>query len=70
MTLIHREVALDGTITDRPFTTEELEQLALFEARHLEQAAEQAQAELPKVSARAKLAALGLTDDDLKALGL
>ena len=69
MTLIYREVALDGTITDRPFTAEEIaenqavaEQLAATNA----QAAQEAAA---KLEARAALLAkLGITDDEAKLL--
>ena len=38
--------------------------------RIAQQAIEQAEAEAAKAAAQAKLAALGLTTDDLKALGL
>ena len=67
--LIHRIVKLDGSIEDRPFTSEEL---ALFQkdAADLERENQkQADAITKRQTALAKLEALGLDVDDLKALG-
>lgn len=52
----------------KPFTKAEFE--AAFSAFDVWKAKQNAQAEAAKEAAQAKLAALGLTADDLKALGL
>jgi len=64
--LIHRIYAEDGTFIDRPFTDEEIKvyeenKKAMESVRTAEKAAREA--------ASVKLAALGLTVEDLKALG-
>lgn len=65
-----RIVEVDGSITDREMNNAEYEQhlkdIADFENHKLKLAEAQAK----KAAAEAKLAALGLTSDDLKALGL
>lgn len=59
--------ATTGEITTRPFTAEEIKAQEDF---NQEQIAAKAAKEKAKANAEAKLAALGLTTDDLKALGL
>jgi hypothetical protein len=57
-------------VIDREMTNAEFAQ---YEAEQAEQAAKQAEAEAKaqaKIAAEGKLAALGLTTDDLRALGL
>jgi len=64
------ETFADGTVVERDFTAEEKAQNAkdLAEAEAKEAAKLKAIAD--KEAAQSKLAALGLTTDDLKALGL
>jgi hypothetical protein len=57
-------------VIDREMTDAEFAQYEADEATQAAQAAAQAQADADKVAAQAKLAALGFTTDDLKALGL
>jgi hypothetical protein len=61
-------------VTNREMTDAEytawLDRKAIDDAKAEAQAKAQAKAEADKVAAQAKLAALGLTTDDLKALGL
>jgi hypothetical protein len=65
-----RIVELDGTIIDREMNEDELTQLQIdVEASNAEKAEAQAKADA-KAAAQAKLAALGLTVEDLQALGL
>tara|TARA_R110000822_G_scaffold114224_1_gene245700 strand:+ start:857 stop:1072 length:216 start_codon:yes stop_codon:yes gene_type:complete len=68
--LVEVIVALDGTITEVPYTAEQIAEVQanrlINEAKH----AAKAKAEADKATAQAKLAELGLTTDDLKALGL
>jgi hypothetical protein len=59
--------AATGTVEVIPLTVDEI---ADRESLATAQAEAKAQAEADKASAQAKLAALGLTADDLKALGL
>ena len=59
-----------GKETLKDYTPEQMAEVAAEEAKAQALAAEQAQAEAAKAAAQAKLAALGLTTDDLKALGL
>jgi len=60
----------DGNETIRPMNDEEYAQFLIdYETAKAKEAAELAAAEA-KTAAQAKLAALGLTTDDLKALGL
>jgi hypothetical protein len=56
-----------GEIIDREMTDDELAQ---YEAHNATLAELQNQTEASKAAAETKLAALGLTTDDLKALGL
>ena len=75
MTYIER---IHNTITkeilERPFTVEEINQLEALKVKKEQELEIQAQAALQaataKAAAEAKLVALGLTSDDLKALGL
>ena len=60
----------EETITERDETAAEKKEREAFEAKAAELATLQAQAEAAKAAAQAKLAALGLTTDDLRALGL
>lgn len=71
MTLMVKEHNVEtGEIIEREMNAEELAQHenCLAEAEAI--AAKQAEAKAAKEAAHAKLAALGLTTDDLKALGL
>jgi hypothetical protein len=58
------------TITERDFTEAELAQQAKDVANEEQRQAELLAAQEAKAAAEAKLEALGLTADDLKALGL
>jgi hypothetical protein len=62
--------AITGEEVIKPYTAEQIAEAeaGAMEAAKLTQA--QAKAEADKAAAQAKLAALGLTTDDLKALGL
>jgi hypothetical protein len=60
----------EETVIERDETADELKARKLYEAEHAERAVLQAEAAASKAAASAKLAALGLTTDDLKALGL
>lgn len=68
MITIHN--AETGEIVEREMNAAELAQQAKDNADAQTRAAAQAEAEAAKAVAQAKLAALGLTTDDLKALGL
>ena len=59
-----------GEIIDREMNAEELAEAAIAKAQGDALMEAQTKAEADKASATAKLAALGLTTDDLKALGL
>ena len=59
-----------GQTTQREMNEDELAQFNLIKAQQAQQAQDQAQLEADKISASVKLEALGLTSDDLKALGL
>lgn len=61
---------LTGETVTRPATAEEIESFEQVEAANAKEAAIKAKAEAAKEAAQAKLAVLGLTIDDLKALGL
>jgi hypothetical protein len=65
-----RIVELDGTIIDREMNDEEFAQYQIDVANGEAKAQAEAEAAAKKAAAEAKLAALGLTADDLKALGL
>lgn len=71
MTQIHRHIDLaTGIETDVAFTEDEIKDAKkMAEASAIRLAAE-AEAASAKAAAQAKLTALGLTTDDLKALGL
>jgi hypothetical protein len=58
------------TITEREETTAEKNERLEREAEIIAKATLQAELDAAKTAAQAKLAALGLTTDDLKALGL
>ena len=68
--LIEVIVALDGTITEVPYTAEQIAEVEANRAIREAKIAAKAKAKADKEAAQAKLAALGLTTDDLKALGL
>ena len=57
-------------IVDREMNDAEFAQFETDQAAQAIEAAAKAEAEAAKVAAQAKLSALGLTADDLKALGL
>ncbi len=59
-----------GQTTERPYTKEEIAQMEANAVRDAALAEVDAQKAAEKAAAQAKLAALGLTADDLKALGL
>ena len=56
--------------TWRDYTSEEIAEVEAAQAKAAERAAKEAQAEAKRQVALAKLAALGLEEDDVKALGL
>jgi len=60
----------EGEKIERPMNAEELAQLTKDKAEAQKRKDELAEKAAAKASAEAKLAALGLTTDDLKALGL
>lgn len=68
-----KKYKLDGDV-HRELTSEEYAQAEIDEANYLQRLAEKAQAEAEATAKReaalAKLQALGLDEDDLKALGL
>jgi hypothetical protein len=59
-----------GEVIEREMTADELAQQTKDDADAKIRAAAQAEADTAKAAAQSKLAALGLTTDDLKALGL
>ena len=59
-----------GEILEREMNADELAQWEADNANRVIKRAAQAEADTAKAAAQAKLAALGLTTDDLKALGL
>ena len=67
---IFNAITGEETLIERDETADELKARKLYEAEQAERAVLQAEAEAAKAQAAAKLAALGLTTDDLKALGL
>lgn len=67
---IHRIYQQDGSFIDQPYTDEEMAQLEKDKLAIEKLKAEEADRLAAKAAAEAKLAALGLTADDLKALGL
>ena len=62
--------AVTGEVIERPYTVAEIAQVEAAQAESEKLAAEMEKVAADKASAQAKLAALGLTVDDLKALGL
>jgi hypothetical protein len=64
--------ALTGeeTITERDETPQEVAEREAYEAEAARLASLQAEVDAAKATAQAKLSALGLTTEDLKALGL
>jgi len=64
---IVREYQSDGTFIDRPMILEEIKQ---NEKDYAEWLFKKETAEAARAAAEAKLAVLGLTTEDLKALGL
>jgi small-conductance mechanosensitive channel len=71
MTYIERIVDVQtGETTEREYTTAEIAQVEKRILKSQGEVAALTQAEADKAAAQAKLAALGLTTDDLKALGL
>lgn len=68
MIRIH-DISID-TITDREMTNEEFAQYEADQVAEVARIAAKAEAEAAKVAAQAKLTALGLTVEDLQALGL
>ena len=62
--------ALTGEVTIREYTPEEIAEVEQAKIEMAERLAKFQEIENAKVAAEAKLAALGLTTDDLKALGL
>ena len=67
---IHKIYQGDGTFIERPFTDEEMIVWERDQADEVARKEAIVQAAAKKAAAEAKLAALGLTSDDLKALGL
>ena len=67
---IIRIANIDGNVVDREMTAQELAQWEADIVAIEAQAQAKAEAAANKAAAEAKLAALGLTSDDLKALGL
>ncbi len=67
ITIVNLETGEEVT---RDMNADELAQLSIDQAEAAKKAASREEAEAAKSGAEAKLAALGLTTDDLKALGL
>jgi hypothetical protein len=73
MTTEYKEVIHNiatGEVTERPYTAAEIKEAKAEEIKSAERVAIIEKAEADKAAAVAKLVALGLTADDLKALGL
>ena len=64
------ETFADGTIIERDFTKTELAQIKADKIAHAERIAKIEELAAAKLVAQEKLAALGLTVEDLNALGL
>ena len=62
--------AVTGEVIERPYTVAEIAQVEAAQAESAKLVIEMQKAEADKEAAQAKLAALGLTAEDLKALGL
>jgi len=59
-----------GEISERPLTQKEQEQLNISRIEFEAEKAQRAEKAVKRIAALAKLEALGLDEDDLKALGL
>lgn len=71
MTELIKEVNCEtGEVIERPRTAEEQRNIDAIRAKSQAELQAKAEAETAKEAVAAKLAALGLTSDDLKALGL
>jgi hypothetical protein len=70
MTTIQEHNATTGEVIVREMTEQEIAQLEIDQAKIEADKELEAAAHLAKKAAEAKLAELGLTSDDLKALGL
>ena len=73
MTMEYKEVihnAVTGEVTERPYTAAEIAEAKAEQAEAAKRLEAMNKADADKTAAQAKLAALGLTADDLKALGL
>jgi hypothetical protein len=68
--LIEIIVDKNGEITEVPYTAEQIAEVESNRVNYEAKVAAKAKAQADRESAQAKLAALGLTTDDLKALGL
>ena len=64
------ETLADGTVIERDFTKAELAQIKADKAAYAERIAKVEELAAAKLAAQEKLAALGLTVEDLNALGL
>lgn len=64
------ETLADGTVTERDFTKQELAQIEADKIAYVEKLAKIEELKAAKETAYAKLAALGLTAEELQALGL
>ncbi len=63
-------ITAEVTVTERDFTADEIKLQKLSKEKHLEKQAEQEAKAQARAAAESKLAALGLTTNDLRALGL
>ena len=73
MTTEYKEVihnAVTGEVTERPYTAAEIAEAKAEQVEAAKRLAAMNKAEADKAAALVKLEALGLTADDLKALGL
>ena len=70
MSVVREHNTETGEIIERPMTAEELESWQKLQQRAILDAQAKVDAEAKKAAAEAKLETLGLTTDDLKALGL
>lgn len=71
--IMYKEKIIDiqtGEVTWRDYSTKEIAEVEAAQAAALAKTEEEAERIAAKEAAQAKLAALGLTTDDLKALGL
>ena len=73
MTMEYKEVIHNiatGEITERPYTAAEIAEIEDEQVEAAKRLEAMNKADVNKATAQAKLAALGLTTDELKALGL